>query len=377
MITFRRPSLMLALMAASFLMMSTACKREDPQIRELTQKAAEADKASQRLNQASTDQQKKLTQAGVNDIRPNAETLQLTDEQKKALEERIKNEKNSSYQALLQEVLEKDKEIQDINAKLVKLKADLPKPDMAKSNDSHYGMALRFLKKKGVPEAEAKRLVSRVAILEKMVPGFEVYHFYANGTYGTWVAQGKAKITPNELIRQEREKVEGERDEAMAQNEKLQEEVLDLESQKIKIEEEINGLRSERTNLIEERTKLQVDNAGQTAKLNSLHYIVGKRDILKADGVIEIPIFAKDRAGKNWRDEVFTQSLDLRSAKIITIKAPDLGLKKIGKVNVVPGSFLKDEHYKLTISEDKQTATVELITVSRFKNDKVVFAVTD
>jgi len=44
---------------------------------------------------------------------------------------------------------------------------------------------------------------------------------------------------------------------------------------------------------------------------------------------------------------------------------------------VVPGSYLKDEHYKLTISEDKQTATVELITVSRFKNDKVVFAVTD
>ena len=368
---------MLALMAASFLMMSTACKREDPQIRELTQKAAEADKAGQQLNQASTEQQKKLAQAGVNDIKPNAETLQLTDEQKKALEERIKNEKNSSYQALLQEVLEKDKEIKDINAKLVKLKADLPKPDMAKPNDSHYGMALRFLKKKGVPEAEAKRLVSRVAILEKMAPGFEVYHFYANGTYGTWVAQGKAKITPNELTRQEREKVEGERDEAMAQNEKLQEEVLDLESQKVKIEEEINGLRSERTNLIEERTKILADNASQTAKLNSLNYIVGKRDTLKADGVIEIPIFAKDRAGKNWRDEVFTQSLDLRSAKIITIKATDLGLKKIGKVSVVPGSYLKDEHYKLTISEDKQTATVELITVSRFKNDKVVFAVTD
>lgn len=377
MLPFRRPSLMLALMAASFLMVSTACKREDPQIRELTQKAAEADKASQQLNQAATEQQKKLAQAGVNDIRPNAETLQLTDEQKKALEERIKNEKNSSYQALLQEVLDKDKDIKALNTKLVKLKADLPKPDMARPNDSHYGMALRFLKKKGVPEAEAKRLVSRVAILEKLAPGFEVYHFYANGTYGTWVAQGKAKITPNDLVRQEREKVEGERDEAVAQNEKLQEEVLDLESQKVKIEEEINGLRSERTNLIEERTKLQADNAGQTAKLNSLHYIVGKRDTLKADGVIEIPIFAKDRAGKNWRDEVFAQSLDLRSAKTITIKAADLGLKKIGKVNVVPGSFLKDEHYKLTISEDKQTATVDLITVSRFKNDKVVFAVTD
>ena len=377
MITFRRPTLALALMAAALLTVSTACKREDPQIRELTQKAAEADKASQQLNQAGTDQQKKLAQAGVNDIRPNSETLQLTDEQKQALEERIKNEKNSSYQALLQEVLDKDKEIKDLNSKLAKLKADLPKPDLAKPNDSHYGMALRFLKKKGVPEAEAKKLVSRVAIMDKLAPGFEVYHFYANGTYGTWVSQGKAKISPNDLMRQEREKIEGERDEAVAQNEKLQEEVLDLESQKKKITEEVNALQTERANLIEERTKLQADNASQLSKLNSLHYVVGKRDALKTEGVIEIPVFAKDRAGKNWRDEVFTQSLDLRSAKTITIKAADLGLKKIGKVNVVPGSYLKDEHYKLVISEDKQTATIELITVSRFKNDKVVFAVTD
>jgi len=374
---FRRPTLALALMAASLFVVSTACKREDPQIRELTQKAAEADKANQQLNQAGTEQQKKLAQAGVNDIKPNAETLQLTPDQKKALEERIKNEKNSSYQALLQEVLDKDKEIKELNTKLAKLKADLPKPDLAKPNDSHYGMAMRFLKKKGVSESEAKKLVSRVAILDKLAPGFGVYHFYANGTYGTWVSQGKAKITPNELMRQEREKIEGERDEAVAQNDKLQEEVTDLESQKKRIEEEITGLRSERTNLIEERAKLQADNAGQVAKLNSLHYVVGLRDALKAKGIIEIPVFAKDRAGKNWSDDVFTQSLDLRSAKTITIKAADLGLKKIGKVNVVPGSYLKDEHYKLTLSEDKLTATVELITVSRFKNDKVVFAVTD
>jgi predicted nuclease with TOPRIM domain len=374
---FRRSMLALALMAASLTMVSTACKREDPQIKELTQKAAEADKATQERNQAGGDQQKKLAQAGVNDVKPNAETLQLTDEQKKALEERIKNEKNSSYQALLQEVLDKDKEIKDLNTKLAKIKADLPKPDLAKPNDSHYGMALRFLKKKGVPEAEAKKLVSRVAILDKLAPGFEVYHFYANGTYGTWVSQGKAKISPNDLMRQEREKIEGERDEAVAQNDKLQEEVSDLASQKQKIEEEIAGLRSERTSLIEERAKLQSDNAAQVSKLNSLHYVIGTRDKLKADGIIEIPVFAKDRAGKKWSDEVFTQSLDLRSAKSITIKAADLGLKKIGKVNVVPGSYVKDEHYKLTISEDKQTAIIELINASRFKNDKVVFAVTD
>lgn len=377
MIRFGRSSLMLSLMTASFLLVMPACKREDPQIRELTQKAAEADKTSQQISQDAAEQQKRLAQAGVNDIKPNTETMQLTDEQKKALEERIKNEKNSSYQALLQEVLDKDKEIKDLNGKLAKLKAELPKPDIARFGDSHYGMAIRFLRKKGLSEAEAKKLVSRVNIMEKMAPGFEVYHFYANGVYGTWVAQGKAKITPNELVRQEREKVEGERDEAVAQSEKLQEDVQDLQNQKQKIEEDIAGLRTERESLIDERTKLQADNATQLASLNSLHYVVGNRDTLKKDGIIDIPVFAKDRAGKNWRDDVFTQSLDLRSGKTITIKASELGLKKIGKVNVVPGSYLKDEHYKLTISGDKQTATIELLTPARFKNDKVVFAVAE
>ena len=377
MIRSGRSSLVLSLLAASFLLLMPACKREDPQIRELTQKAAEADKMGQQVSQAGAEQQKRLAQAGVNDIKPNTETMQLTDEQKKALEERIKNEKNSSYQALLQEVLDKDKEIKDLDAKLNKLKAQLPKPDLARPGDSHYGMALRFLKKKGVSDEEAKRLISRVNIMEKLAPGFEVYHFYANGTYGTWVAQGKAKITPNELVRQEREKIEGERDEAVAQSEKLQEDVQDLQNQKQKIEEEIAGLQTERANLIEERTKLQADNATQLASLNSIHYLVGDRDKLKQEGIIEIPIFAKDRAGKNWRDEVFTQSLDLRSGHTITIKASEVGLKKIGKVNVVPGSYLKDQHYKLTISEDKQTATIDLLTPARFKNDKVVFAVTE
>jgi hypothetical protein len=362
---------------ASVFMLLTACKREDPQIRELTEKAAAADKASQQLQQAGSEQQKKLQQAGVNDIRPNADTLQLTEEQKKALEERIKNEKNSSYQALLQEVLDKDKEIKDLNAKVAKLKADLPKPDMARENDSHYGLAIRFLRKKGVSESEAKKLVSNVNLMEKLAPGFEVYHFYANGVYGTWVAKGRAKITPNELQKQEREKIEGERDTAVAENEKLQEEVLDLADQKKKLSEDIEGLRTERASLIEERAKLQGENATQLAKLNSLHYVVGNRDQLKKDGIIEIPVFAKDRAGKNWRDEVFTQSLDLRSNDTIILKAADLNLKKIGKVNVVPGSYVKDEHYTLTISADKTSATVKLLNKERFKNDKVVFAVAE
>ena len=374
-----RLRLALAAPAAVMLLVTPACKKtkpEEKEIQDLKQKAGELDKLSQQAGQQGQGQAQRLQQAGV-DVRPNPETMQLTEDQKKALEERIKSEKNSSYQALLQEVLDKDKEIKELNEKISKLRASLPKPDLAKANDSHYGMALRYLRKKGVSETEAKLLVSRINLMEKLAPGFEVYHFYANGVYGTWVAQGKSKISPQELQKAEREKIEGERDTAVAQGEKLQEEVNDLVTEKQRITEEIEGLRSERTSLLEERSKLEANNTAQLSKLNSLHYVVGNRDKLKADGIIEIPVFAKDRAGKNWKNDVFTQSLDLRSADSITLKASELNLKKIGKINVVPGSYTKDVHYSLTISEDKQSATIKLIEKSRFTNDKVVFAISE
>ncbi|MCE1230161.1 MAG: hypothetical protein LWX11_11830 [Firmicutes bacterium] len=368
----------LAVAALSF---TLACNHkkgpEEPkEFRDIAEKIGEVDKLGQKAQAINQDQTQKLQEAGVTGIRP-GETMQLTEEQKKALEERIKTEKNSSYQALLQEVLDKDKEIKTLNEQIAKIKAQLPKPEVARENDNHYTMALRYLRKRGVSETEAKRLISRVNVMEKLAPGFEIYHFYTNGVYGTWVSQGKARITPNDLIREEREKIEGERDTAVAHGEKLQDEVNDLLSQKAKITSEIEGLRTEKAKLIDDMNALSATNEQQKAKLNSLHYVVGSRKQLETDGVIIVPVFAKDRAGKNWTDSVFNKALDLRASDTLVIKASDVGLAKIGKVSVVPGSYVKDEHYSLVISEDKSTATIKFLTKDRFKNDKVVFAVTD
>ena len=297
-----------------------ACRRsgEDKEVQALAQKAAELDKLSQQAGAAGAEQKSKLKEAGVNDVRPDAATLQLTDEQKRALEERIKAEKNSSYQALLQEVLDKDKEIKELNGQIARLRAVLPKPDVARENDSHYGLALRFLRRKGIPEEKAKLLVSRVLIMDKLSPGFEVYHFYNNGVYGTWVAQGKAAVSPTELQAEEKAKIEGERDAAVERSQKLQEELADLNAQKEKITADIDALRTEKTNMIKEMESLSATNEAQKAKLNSVHYAVGNRKALE-----------------------------------------------------------RDKHYAVTISEDRTTATVKLLVKDRFRNEKVVFAVAD
>jgi len=369
----------LGAMTVTMLMLAPACKSsgEDKEIKDLSQKAAELDKLSQQASTAGSDQTRKLKEAGVNDVRPDAATLQLTDEQKSALEDRIKAEKNSSYQALLQEVLDKDKELKTLNEKITRLRAVLPRPDLAKANDSHYGLAMRFLRRKGVPEQKAKELISRVLIMDKLAPGFEVYHFYNNGVYGSWVSQGKAAISPTELQAEEKAKIEGERDAATEKSTKLAEEVADLNAQKAKISADIDALRVEKTNMIKDLEALAATNESQKAKLNAVHYLVGNRKTLEKDGVIVVPVFAKDRAGANWSDSVFTKSMDLRSKDTITLTAAEAGLQKIAKVSVIPGSLEKDKHYSLVLSDDRTTATVKILVKDRFLNEKVVFALTD
>lgn len=369
-----------SIIAVALLVLAPACKRstEEPkEMRDVAEKVGELDKLSQKANTVGAEQSEKLKAAGVNDIRPDTQTMQLTEEQKQKLEARVKAEKDSSYRALLQEVIDKDKEITQLNDQMAKLKASLPKPDTAHSGDNHYSMALKYLRKTGISEEKAKNLINKVNIMEKLAPGFEVYHFYSNGVYGTWVNQGRAKVSPSDLIRQEREKVEGERDTAVAENEKLQEDVNDLMNEKTRLTGEIDSLRTERTKLVSDMNDLTAISESQKAKLNSMHYVVGNRNKLKTDGVIVIPVFSKDRAGSNWSDTVFDKSIDLRSTDALTFTAADAGLKQISKVNVVPGSLEKNKHYTLTIAPDKQSVNVKLLVKDRFVNEKVVFAVVE
>jgi hypothetical protein len=123
--------------------------------------------------------------------------------------------------------------------------------------------------------------------------------------------------------------------------------------------------------------ELSATNDAQKASLNSVHYAVGSRKALEQEGIIVVPVFAKDRAGANWKDDVFTKSMDLRTKDTITLTAAEAGLQKISKISVIPGSLEKDKHYSVAISEDRTSATVKLLVKDRFRNEKVVFALTD
>ncbi|WP_306589657.1 hypothetical protein [Geothrix sp. 21YS21S-4] len=365
------------LLASAVVVAGLACRREDPQIRELTERAAQADEASRQLRQAWSDQLRRFATLGVRQARPDASLLLLSDDQKRALEARVRSEKDNSRRALIRETLEKDQELRGLRDRLAGLQTGLPEPEVVQRNDSHYGMAMRFLQGRGCSMEEARRLLSRVPISAKLAPGFEVYHFYLHGAYASWVAQGTAPFTPQDLGRGDVDQIESQRDKEVGRGARLQKELAALADQKKRIEEEMTAIRQERAGLLQNRGELEAANARQLAKLNALHYAVGVRSVLEKEGVIETPFFDKDRSGRNWRDRVFTRHLDLRTGHTIQIEAAELGLKRISKVNVVPGSYLPDEHYRLSFGPDRQTVTVELLAPSRFKNDKVVFAVVE
>ena len=374
----RSSSRWIGAVAAGLLLLAPACGRMgDKDVKEQVQKAEEVDKLDQQLHAAGTAESRKLAEAGLTSVAPDPRTLQLTPEQKTALEARVKNEKNSSYQALLQEILDKDKEIASLNGRIAQIRGTLPRPEIAKADDSHYEMALGYLRRKGVSEEKAKVLVSRVLIMDRLAPGFEVYHFYSHGVYGTWVAQGKADQSPTQLQAAMKAQIEGERDLATLKAKELLSSCIDLQAEKERLSADIEALQAERAKMTDDLKNLSTASQIQTSLLNSIHYKVGSRKDLVREGVIVVPVFARDRAGANWSDSVFNSTADLRATDSVTLTAAEAGLTRISKVDVVPGSLEKDKHYTLEFNPDRTAATVRFLAKDRFRNEKVVFALAD
>ena len=153
--------------------------------------------------------------------------------------------------------------------------------------------------------------------------------------------------------------------------------VFYMNAQAAKLTADIGALNDEKARLSKEVADLTAANQTQIAMLNSVHYLVGARKALEKEGIIVVPVFSKDRAGSNWKDQAFTQSADLRTQDSITLTAAEAGLDKIRKVEVVPGSLVKDQQYSLDINPDQTAATVHILNKDRFRNEKVVFALAD
>lgn len=294
--------------------------------------------------------------------------LELSENEKKILEQRISEEKDISVKSLLEEILEKNNEIRELNAKIAEIEALLPKPHLVVRGDNHYKVAMDFLmNEKGVEKKRALELVERTALFDELVPGFKVWNFYTGDAYGSSVTQGTASISPNTLIRRARKKLVDARDEAISQRDKLAEDIKTLEEKRGQLIGHVDSLTQEKASLIGQVSELNVE-------VNSLFYLLDSQSNLKKKGVLKGG-FLKSTKLRDVSPEFFTTSIDMRTQTQIVFSAKDLGLRKIKKVILYPKFYNEGTDYKIEMSGDNQTAIVTILDTLKFKNERIVISV--
>jgi len=318
----------------------------------------------------------------VEDVR----ALKLKDLQKQILQRMVKAEKDVSYQGLLDEIGRQDAEISRLNNEIAAIQARLPEPVEAKRGDTHYGLSMKFLtEKKGLPPEKAREILDKMAVVEDMVPGFQVWMMYdeSTGVFGSFVTQGTASISPRRAqVRSKRallariEKAQEGRKKAEAQVETLVSEKAELQQQMEKtasaLQAEVEAARREKEEAqrlaeARERERLEAER-----RLNSFFYTVGNLDELKKRGVV------KGGGIGQARGDLFSESLDLRLDTVVSLSAGDAGLGRIGAVKVFPSSLRKGRDYDIFYGSDRQLATVKVLNRDAFlQARRVVFGIED
>lgn len=110
----------------------------------------------------------------------------------------VEKEQDLTYRGLLNQILDKNLQIEKMNADIEDLKAKLPKPVVVKKGDTHEKICMDFLvNEKQLPKEEARKLIEEVRLVDEMMDGFYVWNYYNDGTFGTFVTKGTARISPN------------------------------------------------------------------------------------------------------------------------------------------------------------------------------------
>ena len=294
--------------------------------------------------------------------------LNLNEDEKKILEKRINEEKDVSVKSLLEEILEKNNEIQELKGKIAEIEALLPRPHVVARGENHYKIAMDFLvNEKGIDQKQAMELVERTAVFDELVPGFKVWNFYTGDAYGTSVTQGTASISPNTLIRRAKKKLVDARDEAISERDQLAEDISALEDRRKELIGQMDSLSREKESLIGQVSELNVE-------VNSLFYLLDSQRNLKEKGILKGG-FLKSTKLRDVSPEYFTRFIDMRSQAQVVFSATDLGIKKIKNVDLYPKFYKEGTDYKIEMSGDKQNAIVTILDTAKFKNERIVISV--
>jgi hypothetical protein len=305
---------------------------------------------------------------------PEINIMNLSPEQKKVLEDKIKNEKDVSIKSLLQDILDKNNDIQNLNARLQELEAMLPKPHVVEKGENHYQIAMNYLlNEKGVDKTRAMELVERTALFEPVIPGFKVWNFYAEDEYGTFITQGTAPISPNQIQRKIKKELVDAKDKAISEKEQLQSDITGMEARRLELISQLDLLNQEKQNMLTRMSDLNEENQEMQTALNSVYFALDLHKNLTRKGIIKGGFLRSTKLQK-VDFAMFDRSLDLRGSPVITAAAADYQLSRIKDVTIYPGYFKLDTDYQVEFDEAGQNVTITILDLKRFKSEKIAIA---
>jgi len=299
--------------------------------------------------------------------------VQLSERQAAILKTMLDKEEDISLKGLLQQIIDTKDAIEGLEGDIADLKSELPTPDVVGRGDTHMGLSSDYLMKThGLTKEEAQRLARRSLLTNNLAPGMEVWHFYADGVYGTTVTQGTARVSPFFLNVRERRKLRNQRDEALALAASLEAEIVVLETTRDELRRDLKQVTRQRDDLQVERDDLWDRKEDLVEDDESAYFYVDTGRRLREKDVLA-PVGMRL---KEWRKDLFTQRLDLRKQQSLRVYAEDFGVKRIRKVQLLPKSRYKNgSDYQVEINDSKEMATIYLDNVSRFKNDAFVVVI--
>jgi hypothetical protein len=339
----------------------------DAQVASLSEMAVEYEKLEQ--EQAATNQRmgqliNRYQQRGGS--LPPGFGAELTDEQRTLLAERIKTEK-AGLRTLLQDLIDRDKENQQMKTRLEQLETQLPASVVSKEGDRHDRIAMNFLVKQGVPAKKAYEIVSQINLQDALVPGFRVWTYYQKGQFGTWVTRGKASITPQDHAKKVLALLEESRDKALKE---LADTTSERDALKTATEEKEAALTrsaEELKAMTETAEQQRAEVQRREIEANTLRFIVGSKKALVKSKLLE-------KNMRKWNPATDQMSsLNLLESQEIPIDAASLGLKKVKKVTLVPEIFHAGVDYAVQVGGP--TATLRITTPDKFKANRFVIVV--
>ena len=266
--------------------------------------------------------------------------LNLSEQEQEILRQKMNEEGDVSIKSLLQDILERNAAIRKLQERIQKIESLLPSPHIVSKGETHFQIAWNFLvNEKELPPARAERIIKKISLFDALVPGFKVWNFYAGREYGTFVTQGNAAISPYEAKQRAKHKLVASRDRA-----------------------------------IKELSKKEKESKKYQKQINSLYYHLDSKKNLVKKRMLKQG-FLQPTKLKDVSPEDFKRSIDLRKTDTIVISAADFDLKRLKKILLFPRFYIEGQDYSITLSEDKQSASLTILDKAKLKNERVVISV--